>query len=132
MSVVKLESVDLTTKTVCISGLDLVDGTPVLGKLWCCLLWWQNNVWDIRYVDLLRRFVDIKPYISVYDSHPAALFPEWIESTAHTAREVRFLDEAREQLATLRTHLRFYADPDDYVRMIEQLLPLDIRSVRQG
>jgi hypothetical protein len=87
---------------------------------------------DCRTTFCSCTYVDIKPYISVYDSHPDAAYPEWIESTALTAREVRIHAEARSQLEALHTHLRFYENVEQYISMIEQLLPLDIRSVRQG
>lgn len=104
LSIVKIDRVDMASRTVFISGLDLVDGTPVL---------------------------DIKPYIPVYDSQPQATFPEWIRTPAFTPRPVTFSDESLVDLESLKSHLRFFT-PSEYMEAMRELLPLDIRSIRQG
>jgi hypothetical protein len=68
----------------------------------------------------------------VYDSQPEATYPAWIESTAQNLREVSFTAEALHTLEQLKRHLRLYQSVDVYLEMLRQLLPLDIRSVRQG
>jgi tRNA-Thr(GGU) m(6)t(6)A37 methyltransferase TsaA len=110
--------------TLQISGLDLVDGTPVL---------------------------DIKPYVPVYDSvHPthldvtssAASVPAWVDGGLKTSRRVRITDRAKEDLRTILRQdpqaLDFYGPhrgDDDIVTThkhmmdcIRQVLAMDVRS----
>ena len=100
-----------------ISGLDLVDGTPVL---------------------------DIKPYVPHYDSVQGAevRLPHWVSGGLETRRDVRISDQARKQLLDiLKTDpfaLDFYGPHrgdecimDTMTRVlqcIEQVLGIDVRS----
>jgi tRNA (adenine37-N6)-methyltransferase len=100
-----------------ISGLDLVDGTPVL---------------------------DVKPYVPHYDSveGPDLRLPTWVSGGLETKREVRISDQARSQLlAILKTDpfvLDFYGPHrgdecimntmKSVLQCIEQVLSIDVRS----
>lgn len=104
-----------------ISGVDLVDGTPVL---------------------------DIKPYLPRYDSLPHAAVPDWIDDEGATVREdagkelhtgsirsVHWTRESEEAVNRLLADgaLRFYAaGEDDQLRQaIDEVLRLDPRSAFQ-
>ena len=99
-----------------ISGLDLVDGTPVL---------------------------DIKPFVPTYDSVPADVkLPNWVEGGLATQREVKIgqdaLDELKAILDKNEDALQFYGqrygersvqETVDYaVECIRQVLAIDVRS----
>ena len=116
-----------------VSGLDLVDGTPV---------------------------VDIKPYVHVYDSVnpipltatnennksggsksdmlPPPMVPHWVEGGLATSRPVVISDDATNQLQKLLDDdpyaLDFYQGPDALPSMLEcirQVLAIDVRSSYQ-
>jgi tRNA-Thr(GGU) m(6)t(6)A37 methyltransferase TsaA len=105
--------------TLHISGLDLVDGTPVL---------------------------DIKPYVPIYDSvEQDVKLPPWVTGGLATKREVRITNEARYELQRLLEEdphaLQFYGpsqgdktteDTLNYaLECIRQVLAIDVRSSYQ-
>jgi hypothetical protein len=104
------------TQTVClyISGLDLVDGTPV---------------------------VDIKPYVPTYDAPIDSYnLPSWVSEGLATKREVRIAEEAQQELRLLLEEneraLEFYGgaqeSPEDcfenVLKCIKEVLAIDVRS----
>jgi tRNA-Thr(GGU) m(6)t(6)A37 methyltransferase TsaA len=90
---------------VYLSCIDLIDGTPVL---------------------------DIKPYIPSYDSLPDATAPSWTsDAPVSPLQGVVFQPDADTELARLVPALRFYNKHEDIRAAIEQVLLLDIRSVRR-
>ena len=91
-----------------LSGVDFVDGTPVL---------------------------DIKPYVAAYDSVPTATMAPWVEQKAasdsalHGAIEsVQFSEQAREQLGEQLGHMRFYSSVESAEEAVRQVLSLDIHD----
>lgn len=114
---------DKKTVTLHISGLDLVDGTPVL---------------------------DIKPFVPTYDSvqglnGEAAVVPNWVEGGLATQRRVVFLDEAKSDLRAILERdpsaLEFYGPRhhetsrdetfESILNCIKQVLAIDVRSSYQ-
>jgi tRNA-Thr(GGU) m(6)t(6)A37 methyltransferase TsaA len=97
-----------------ISGLDLVDGTPVL---------------------------DIKPYVGTYDAPGAACFvPSWVSGGLATKRTVEFSETACRSLKDSLTSVDFYgtaagetADEgyDNLKECITEVLSMDVRSPYQ-
>jgi len=99
-----------------ISGVDLVDGTPVL---------------------------DIKPYLARYDSLPHATAPDWIDVDGSTVQEIQtgpiqhinWSGESAEAVSRLLAEdtLQFYSSgEDDHLRhALEEVLRLDPRSAFQ-
>ncbi|ETV91736.1 hypothetical protein, variant [Aphanomyces invadans] len=59
ITLAKIEKVDLATRSILVSALDLVDGTPVL---------------------------DLKPYVPMYDSLPGSTVPDWIQASVQSQR----------------------------------------------
>ena len=91
-----------------ISGVDFVDGTPVL---------------------------DIKPYVAAYDSVLSATMAPWVEQAAasDSARHgalatVRFSPEARAQLEEKLGRMRFYDSVAAAEEAVRQVLSLDIHD----
>jgi tRNA-Thr(GGU) m(6)t(6)A37 methyltransferase TsaA len=104
------------TQTVClhISGLDLVDGTPV---------------------------VDIKPYVPDYDAPLDSYnLPTWVSGGLATKRHVLIADKAQLELRRLLEEndqaLEFYGGADEPIdvcfenvlKCIEEVLAIDVRS----
>jgi tRNA-Thr(GGU) m(6)t(6)A37 methyltransferase TsaA len=115
-----------------VSGIDLVDGTPV---------------------------IDVKPYVPAYDAPPvpppfpgehstggtagngAVRIPEWVGSGLETRRAVTLAEAARGQLRQILLRepeaLEFYRDGDveanarDAAACIEEVLSIDVRSKYQ-
>ncbi|KAF0711537.1 Aste57867_5231 [Aphanomyces stellatus] len=71
ITLAKIDRVDMATKSLWISALDLVDGTPVL---------------------------DLKPYVPMYDSLPDAGVPLWIQQSIGAESVVHVSAAARAQL----------------------------------
>jgi len=112
--------------SIYVSGLDLVDGTPV---------------------------IDIKPYVPYYDSveefHVSEVrIPQWVSDGLDKRRLVSFLPEAEEQLTNIMTdavtgsQMKFYGvssgrDPTNEEGLksikscIEEVLSVDVRSSYQ-
>ena len=99
-----------------ISGLDLVDGTPVL---------------------------DIKPYVPVYDSVAANVkLPPWVEGGLATQRKVSYSESSIKELTSIleqnKNALQFYGPKygeksteetlESIQRCITQVLAIDVRS----
>ncbi|OVA03664.1 Uncharacterized domain UPF0066 [Macleaya cordata] len=106
LTVAKVEAVQ--GHTVLLSGVDLVDGTPVL---------------------------DIKPYLPYCDSIQEATVAEWVEGDDMlVVASVHFSDEFSSTLANCwetaeKTSL--YASPEEFQSLIKQVLSYDIRSLSQ-
>ncbi|PRP80634.1 wee1-like protein kinase-like [Planoprotostelium fungivorum] len=102
LTIAKIERVE--GDTVYFSGVDLVDGTPVL---------------------------DIKPYVPIYDSVPSAQTPEWILSPPVSPLEIEYTSEALQQLQEVcdKKVLEFYKNPEELKEAITEVLTLDPRSV---
>ncbi|XP_066394338.1 uncharacterized protein [Miscanthus floridulus] len=101
----KVEAVD--GHTLLLSGVDLVDGTPVL---------------------------DIKPYLPYSDSVKGAAVPNWLEVDGALAVEsVHFSEHFISALPTCWTHIQqsLYASADEFQDLIKQVLSWDIRSISQ-
>lgn len=93
---------------VLLSGVDLVDGTPVL---------------------------DIKPYLPYCDGIQGATVPTWVkEDNVLAVASVSFSDGFNATLADCWTKLEkksIYASPDEFQSLIKQVLSWDIRSLSQ-
>jgi tRNA-Thr(GGU) m(6)t(6)A37 methyltransferase TsaA len=105
LSLARLDRVE--GATLHLSGLDLVDGTPVY---------------------------DIKPYIPAYDSprdgDPTRL-PGWLEAAQAPVQQLRVIitPEARHQIDTLEAHLVAFSTADEAVLCLIEMLASDPRSV---
>jgi tRNA-Thr(GGU) m(6)t(6)A37 methyltransferase TsaA len=105
LSVVRIDKI-LDNK-IFITGLDLVDGTPVL---------------------------DIKPYIPSYDSIKDAIVPNWIQdSVVKSLKDVFWTEDAMKQLTQFVENktLEYYDNFDDIKNVISDIVKLDIRSSHQ-
>jgi tRNA-Thr(GGU) m(6)t(6)A37 methyltransferase TsaA len=95
LSIAKLDRVDLLNRCLHLSGIDLIDGTPV---------------------------IDIKPYHYVDALPPDALkIPEWLEQTKNKdLYEVHFCDKATDDLKSLIDHdgLHFYKGADSLDKVL--------------
>lgn len=106
LSVAKIEKIE--GKFVYLSGADLIDGTPV---------------------------IDIKPYISRYDSLPntETTVPEWIQEDTYVQQidesKISFSQQAITDLEQLLPKLRFYDNLDALKKAIIQVLQSDPRPV---
>lgn len=96
----------LRSRTIDISGHDLVQGTPVL---------------------------DVKPYVFA-DYVDGYRCPSWVNDVLDAERRVEFSDQASEELERIvkQRRSKFYSVVADLRGAIEQMLVLDIRSVHQG
>jgi tRNA-Thr(GGU) m(6)t(6)A37 methyltransferase TsaA len=103
LSLVRLEAV--RGDTLHLSGIDLVDGTPIL---------------------------DVKPYIPFCDGHslmpPPSVAP-WIENRPTADLEVKFTSEAEEQLLALAPSLRLLDSASQARAALTEVLTADPRSV---
>ncbi|XP_057767254.1 uncharacterized protein LOC130987665 isoform X2 [Salvia miltiorrhiza] len=106
LTVAKLEAVH--QHTVLLSGVDLVDGTPVL---------------------------DIKPYLPYCDSIHGAIVPDWVKvDNVLAIASVNFSKGFSSSLADcwlLVEKKSLYSSPDEFQSLIRQVLSWDIRSVSQ-
>ncbi|XP_021867066.1 uncharacterized protein [Spinacia oleracea] len=106
LTVAKIEAVQ--GHMILLSGVDLVDGTPVL---------------------------DVKPYLPYCDSIQESMVPEWVkEDSLLAVASVIFSDGFHSLLAYCwdsveRTSL--YSSPSEMKKLIEQVLSWDIRSSSQ-
>ncbi|XP_024965419.1 tRNA (adenine(37)-N6)-methyltransferase isoform X2 [Cynara cardunculus var. scolymus] len=106
LTVAKVESVQGTS--ILLSGVDLVDGTPVL---------------------------DIKPYLPYCDSIKGAVVPDWVKVDDLLA--VASVDFSDDFFATLTgiwpamDKKSLYTSAEEFKRLIKQVLSWDIRSVSQ-
>ncbi|XP_047049964.1 uncharacterized protein LOC124655040 [Lolium rigidum] len=106
LSVAKVEAVD--GHAVLLSGVDLVDGTPVL---------------------------DIKPYLPYSDSVKGAAIPNWLEVDGALAVEsIHFSERFISSLSDCWVHVEkqtLYASADEFQDLIKEVLSWDIRSLSQ-
>lgn len=105
ITLVKIEEVRQKDRTVVISSLDLADGTPIL---------------------------DIKPYVTPYDSVPTAKTPFWCgESVEKVRNKVVVPDNVRSEIeaAVAAGALRHYNRAEDVVLALTELLSTDIRPL---
>uniref|UniRef100_A0ACD5XLI6 Uncharacterized protein n=1 Tax=Avena sativa TaxID=4498 RepID=A0ACD5XLI6_AVESA len=106
LSVAKVEAVD--GHAVLLSGVDLVDGTPVL---------------------------DIKPYLPYSDSVKGAAIPNWLEVDGALAVEsIHFSERFIYSLSDCWVHVKkqtLYASADEFQDLIKEVLSWDIRSLSQ-
>lgn len=101
LSLVRLDAV--LDDTLELSGVDLVDGTPIL---------------------------DLKPYIPVYDApcgDDVVRVPDWIEGAGAPLCTVEFTPSAVEQAVSLSSQLRLFRNSDELLRAIEDVLGADPR-----
>ena len=120
LTLCRIEGIDRKNKQIFLSGVDLVDGTPV---------------------------VDIKPYVPHYDSIPEATVPEWVQNSLSAPlldvviepkakkammREVEALKErdGKKQSCSRKKlpGLRIYASYPALERAVIEMLRLDINS----
>uniref|UniRef100_A0A453KVZ6 TsaA-like domain-containing protein n=1 Tax=Aegilops tauschii subsp. strangulata TaxID=200361 RepID=A0A453KVZ6_AEGTS len=106
LSVAKVEAVD--GHAILLSGVDLVDGTPVL---------------------------DIKPYLPYSDSVEGATIPNWLEVDGALAVEsIHFSEHFISSLSNCWAHVQkqaLYASADEFQDLIKEVLSWDIRSLSQ-
>ncbi|CAL5088252.1 unnamed protein product [Urochloa decumbens] len=105
LSVAKVEAVD--GHAVLLSGVDLVDGTPVL---------------------------DMKPYLPYSDSVKGAAVPSWLEvDGALGVESIHFSEHFISVLPTcwMDAKQSLYASADEFQDLIKQVLSWDIRSISQ-
>jgi tRNA-Thr(GGU) m(6)t(6)A37 methyltransferase TsaA len=121
----QLDHVDILRNRLYVSGIDLVDGTPI---------------------------VDMKPFVPYYDSivpSSSVRLPQWISTGLEQRRVVSFTFESEQQLQKIvKSHqLQFYnniskagripaheEEEEEYQCVkscIQQVLQVDVRSVRQ-
>ncbi|OQR87126.1 hypothetical protein ACHHYP_09517 [Achlya hypogyna] len=108
ITLARIESVDKQRCTVFVSGIDLVDGTPVL---------------------------DLKPYVPAYDCVPTAdvAVASWIAATVATQRSVMWTDQAIADITANARRTRFYKDDAPGLRQaITEVLAVDVRSADQA
>lgn len=101
LSLVRLDAV--LDDTLELSGVDLVDGTPIL---------------------------DLKPYIPAYDApsdHEVVRVPDWIEGAGAPLCTVEFTPAAVEEANALGSKLRLFRNADELLRAIEDVLGADPR-----
>ncbi|XP_078150530.1 tRNA-thr(GGU) m(6)t(6)A37 methyltransferase isoform X2 [Carex rostrata] len=104
LSVAKIEAVD--GQAILLSGVDLVDGTPVL---------------------------DIKPYLPYSDSVKGATVPSW-EDTTLAVGSITFSSDFVSSLSTCWAHVEEqsqYKSLEQFQDLIKEVLTWDIRSVSQ-
>ncbi|KAK7291905.1 hypothetical protein RIF29_07448 [Crotalaria pallida] len=106
LTVAKVEAVQ--ENMMLLSGVDLVDGTPVL---------------------------DVKPYVPYCDSIEEAVVPNWLmEDNLLTVASVSFSEDfpsALENCWTISEKKSLYASPVEFQNLIKQVLSWDIRSLSQ-
>uniref|UniRef100_A0A0D9XDY4 TsaA-like domain-containing protein n=1 Tax=Leersia perrieri TaxID=77586 RepID=A0A0D9XDY4_9ORYZ len=106
LSVAKVEAVD--GHSILLSGVDLVDGTPVL---------------------------DIKPYLPYSDGVKAAAIPNWLEvDGALSVESIQFSEHFISALSDCWMHVQkqsLYASADEFRALVKEVLSWDIRSLSQ-
>jgi len=101
LSIVKLDKIEKST--LYLSGIDLIDGTPIL---------------------------DIKPYLPEYDNEYNVKIPNWIqESPRIPILNVQFTKEAEEQLSSLISKLKFFNSLEKLKKAIVDVVIADPRSI---
>ncbi|XP_061347506.1 uncharacterized protein LOC133293010 [Gastrolobium bilobum] len=106
LTVAKVEAVE--GNMILLSGVDLVDGTPVL---------------------------DVKPYLPYCDSIPEAAVPNWLmEDNLLSVASVSFSEDFTSTLKScwmMAGKKTLYASPVEFQSLIKQVLSWDIRSLSQ-
>ncbi|KAK7329843.1 hypothetical protein VNO77_24023 [Canavalia gladiata] len=106
LTVAKVEAVQ--ENMILLSGVDLVDGTPVL---------------------------DVKPYLPYCDSIQGATVPNWLmEDNLLSVASVSFSEDftsALENCWIMTEKKSLYASPGEFQSLIKQVLSWDIRSLSQ-
>ncbi|KAE8687563.1 Nef-associated protein 1 [Hibiscus syriacus] len=106
LTVAKVEAVQ--GNVLLLSGIDLVDGTPVL---------------------------DIKPYLPYCDSIEGAVVPNWVTvDSMLSIASVSFSDDFSSSLESCWISVEkksLYSSPDELKNLVKQVLSWDIRSVSQ-
>lgn len=86
-------------------GVDLLEGTPVL---------------------------DVKPFVSAYDSAPDARVAPWVDTSLQHLRSVTWSDKAVAELIDLGDDLKlYYREPEAAQLAITQALEVDLRSAHK-
>lgn len=104
MTICKIEKIDTKKGLIEVSGIDLINNTPIL---------------------------DIKPYIPLYDSVEFAKVPSWIVDNNESDKDIKVLitDEAKDSLFSLSNKLKlFKGDPESALSCIMETMKEDIRS----
>jgi len=105
MTLAKVENVNTKTGVLSLSGVDLVDRTPIL---------------------------DIKPYVPFYDSLKSARTPAWVLNAWQTPRlKVQWSDEALKELVFLvdeKKLCKFYKSSKEVRNALSEVLSQDMRS----
>ncbi|OQS05868.1 hypothetical protein THRCLA_02043 [Thraustotheca clavata] len=107
ITLVKIDQVDKKHRCVYVSGIDLVDGTPIL---------------------------DLKPYVPAYDCihSDQVQVATWIEKTVGIERSVEWSQESLDGLQACSKKSKFYKDDmAGLCTAIEQVLAVDVRSIEQ-
>ncbi|CAO2841721.1 unnamed protein product [Amaranthus hypochondriacus] len=106
LTVAKVEAVQ--DHMILLSGVDLVDGTPVL---------------------------DVKPYLPYCDSIPESIVPDWVkEDKLLTVASITFSEVFHSALLNCWESVgrnSLYSSPNEMEKLIEQVLSWDIRSSSQ-
>lgn len=97
----KIEGISQEEGELTVSGIDLLDGTPIL---------------------------DIKPYIPQYDSVVCATVPLWISSESHANIRVKFSKEAKQNLNDHNTFSGLFTNAKHIEETIVGVLNTDPRS----
>lgn len=95
MSAVRIESVDARAGEIRVSGVDLIDCTPIF---------------------------DIKPYCPEYDCFNEAITPSWMASTEEPILAVEFSAAAQEMLESHKHTFKFYDDTTALKAALEEAL----------
>ena len=114
VTLARIDEIQVTGKSasISLSGIDLVDGTPVL---------------------------DIKPFVPTYDSAEGCHVPDWVSGGLNLRRNVIFAPSALEQLTAIvekGEQLKFYGRDGatkeqalgNVKKCIEEVLAIDVRS----
>ena len=107
ITLAKIDKIDKNKRIIYISGIDLVEGTPVL---------------------------DIKPYINAYDSITPSKIPEWLSISVPSRRKVEISNDVIEYLNyNLEKILKgsMYSNISELLNSIKELFSVDVRSERQ-
>ncbi|KAF4664050.1 hypothetical protein FOL47_005310, partial [Perkinsus chesapeaki] len=103
LTLCRLHSVDADKGTLTISGLDVVDGTPIL---------------------------DIKPYLPMTESQPLASVPSWVGTSYEENDKLFVIWECKRDVPKGAGEYVNMSD-DEVLTLIDSVLSLDIRSKHQ-
>lgn len=102
---VEIVSIDKATSSIILRGCDLLDNTPI---------------------------IDIKPYIPSYDSVSGTVVrvPEWINQSNSFDKSL-LTKEAMEFLESYNSNFIHFANVEEFVSALQEILLHDIRSIHQ-